>query len=52
MEGNLGETRGSLWQGCSKRGLTKPSSLVRELGIGTLEHNLNTHKIAEWRDII
>ena len=32
MEGNSGRTGGSLWRGCSKRGLTKPSSLVRELG--------------------
>jgi hypothetical protein len=53
MEGNSGETGGSLWWGCSKRGSTKPSSLVRESGIAELSrqksirHNRRTFSSAQ-----
>ena len=38
---NSGKTRGSFLRGCLKRGLTKPSSLVRELENPVSEFDCN-----------
>jgi hypothetical protein len=51
MERNSGETGGSLWRGCLKRGSTKPSSLVRESGIASHLSSIKTLNVVNTFEI-